>query len=160
MTGCGIYGRKPVCIFGTQDLESKASHPAHVGVLLLKVCYRSVLLKRIPFLVKFITNCFISLSFWTSVFCRSSSSTMKLESNTICFFIPLNGIIFWHGRTKDAESETVFRLTEFHKGLDGVWSGLTSKSVDTVSWLLFIPVDYDLSWWSKLSKAAIVNMPL
>ena len=83
-----MYGRKPVCNFGTQELESGASHPAHVGA------FDSVLLKRIPFLVQFVTSCVISLSFWTSAFCRSLSSTIKLESNTICFFISLNGIIY------------------------------------------------------------------
>ena len=43
------------------------------------------------------------------------------------------------------------------KGLDAVWSSLTWKSVDTLSWLLW-SVCHDLSWWSKFSQAAIVNM--
>ena len=113
-----------------------------------------------PFLVQLITNSFISFSFWASVFFRSSSSTVKLESNTMCWFMPLNDIILWQGGTKDAESETVFRLYELRKCLYDVWSGLTWKSVDTVSRLLFIPVGDDLSWWSKLSKAVIMNMSL
>ena len=77
-----MYGRKPVCIFGTQEFESSASHQAYVAV------FDSVLLKRIPFLLEFITNCFLSLSlsFWISVLCRSLSSTIKLESNTIFIF--------------------------------------------------------------------------
>ena len=82
-----MYGRD-VCIFGTQELESIALHPAHVGY------FDSICLKRIQFIVQFITNSVISLSFWTFVFCRSSSSTIKLESSTICFFIPFNGSTF------------------------------------------------------------------
>ena len=82
-----MYGRD-VCISGTQELESIASHPAHVGY------FDSICLKRIQFLVQFIKNSVISDSFWTFVFCRSLSSAIKLESSTICFFIPFNGSIF------------------------------------------------------------------
>ena len=58
-----MYGRKPVCIFGTQEFESSASHQAYVAV------FDSVLLKRIPFLLEFITNCFLSLSLSGFLYC-------------------------------------------------------------------------------------------
>ena len=123
------------------------------------MCIWICMIKKFSFLVQFIMNCYITLSlylslcFWTPVFSKNFSSTIQQQSNTIFFFIYLNSSIFWQGRT-------CFRLTELRKGLDGVLSVLTCKSLDAVSLLLLLPVGDDLSWWSQLSKAAIVNMSL
>ena len=107
----------------------------------------------------FITNCFIFLSFWASVFCRNFSSKVKLES-TICFFIPLIGCIFWQGGTKDVTYELSSDLLNFTKiwmVRDPAWH-CWHDTVDTVSWLLFIPLGDNLPRCLKLFKTAVVNM--